>query len=46
VQLLIGEGEKAVQVRFNERQLTAAAIEKAILGIRQALGTSRRRCRS
>lgn len=38
VQLLIGEGEKAVQVRFNERQLTAAAIEKAILGIRQALG--------
>ncbi|MBK1718758.1 AAA family ATPase [Thiocystis violacea] len=38
VQILLGEGENAVQIRFNERALTAAAIEMAIIGIRQALG--------
>jgi hypothetical protein len=38
VQILIGDGENAVQIRFNERALTAAAIETAIRGIRQALG--------
>jgi hypothetical protein len=38
VQILIGDGENAVQIRFNERELTAAAIETAIRGIRQALG--------
>jgi hypothetical protein len=38
VQILIGEGENAVQIRFNERELSAAAIETAIRGIRQALG--------
>jgi len=38
VQVILGEGENAVQVRFNERELTAAAIETAIRGIRQALG--------
>lgn len=38
MQILIGEGENAVQIRFNERELTAAAIETAIHGIRQALG--------
>jgi hypothetical protein len=38
VQILIGEGESAVQIRFNERELTAAAIETAIRGIRSALG--------
>ncbi len=38
VQIILGEGENAVQIRFNERELTAAAIETAIQGIRQALG--------
>lgn len=38
VQIILGEGENAVQVRFNERKLTAAAIETAIRGLRQALG--------
>ncbi|MGC1951585.1 MAG: chitobiase/beta-hexosaminidase C-terminal domain-containing protein, partial [Gammaproteobacteria bacterium] len=38
VQIILGEGENAVQIRFNERTLTAAAIETAIRGIRQALG--------
>jgi len=38
VQIILGEGESAVQIRFNERELTAAAIETAIRGIRQALG--------
>ncbi|MFW5397907.1 MAG: Fn3 domain-containing protein [Candidatus Accumulibacter regalis] len=38
VQIILGEGENAVQVRFNERRLTAAAIETAIRGLRQALG--------
>jgi len=38
VQILIGEGEMAVQIRFNDRPLTASAIEAAINGIRQALG--------
>ena len=38
VQIILGEGENAVQVRFNERELTAAAIETAIRGIRAALG--------
>jgi hypothetical protein len=38
VQIILGEGESAVQVRFNERELTAAAIETAIRGIRAALG--------
>ena len=38
VQIILGEGENAVQVRFNERELTAAAIETAIRGLRQALG--------
>jgi hypothetical protein len=37
VQIVLGEGENAVQVRFNERRLTAAAIEAAIDGIRQAV---------
>lgn len=41
VQIILGEGENAVQVRFNERELTAAAIETAIKGIRQALGDER-----
>ena len=38
VQIILGEGENAVQIRFNERELTAAAIETAICGIRAALG--------
>ncbi len=38
VQIILGEGENAVQIRFNERELTAAAIETAIRGIRSALG--------
>ena len=38
VQIILGEGESAVQIRFNERELAAAAIETAIRGIRQALG--------
>lgn len=38
VQIILGEGESAVQVRFNERELTAVAIETAIRGIRAALG--------
>ena len=38
VQIILGEGESAVQVRFNDRELTAAAIETAIRGIRAALG--------
>ena len=38
VQILIGEGEMAAQIRFNDRPLTASAIEAAINGIRQALG--------
>jgi hypothetical protein len=38
VQILIGAGETAVQIRFNDRALTVAAIEMAIAGIRQALG--------
>jgi Protein of unknown function (DUF499)/Fn3 associated len=38
VQIILGEGESAVQIRFNDRELTAAAIETAIRGIRQALG--------
>jgi hypothetical protein len=38
VQIILGEGENAVQVRFNERELTATAIETAIRGIRAALG--------
>ncbi|WP_200335542.1 hypothetical protein [Thiocystis violacea] len=38
VQILLGEGESAVQVRFNERELTTAAIETAINGLRDALG--------
>ena len=41
VQIILGEGESAVQIRFNERELTAAAIETAITGIRQALGDER-----
>ena len=38
VQILIGEGENAVQIRFNDRALTAAAIETAIRGMREAIG--------
>jgi hypothetical protein len=38
VQMILGEGENAVQIRFNERRLTAAAIETAIRGIRAAMG--------
>ena len=38
MQILIGEGEMAAQIRFNDRPLTASAIEAAINGIRQALG--------
>ncbi len=38
VQILIGTGETAAQIRFNDRALTVAAIETAIAGIRQALG--------
>ncbi len=38
VQILIGEGETAAQIRFNDRPLNAAAIDTAIRGIRQALG--------
>ncbi len=38
VQILIGEGEKAVQIRFNDRELTAAAIETAIRGMREVIG--------
>lgn len=38
VQVILGEGENAVQVRFNERRFTAAAIRPAIPGLRQALG--------
>ena len=38
VQIIIGEGEHAVQIRFNERALTAAAIETAIRGVRTAIG--------
>jgi hypothetical protein len=38
VQIILGEGESAVQIRFNERELTASAIETAIQGMREALG--------
>ena len=38
VQIVIGEGEHGVQLRFNDRELTAAAIETAIGGIRDAIG--------
>lgn len=38
VQIILGDGENAVQIRFNERELTAAAIETAIRGMREALG--------
>ncbi|TVQ88665.1 MAG: ATP-binding protein [Chromatiaceae bacterium] len=38
VQILIGDGESAVQIRFNDRALTAAAIETAIRGMREAIG--------
>jgi hypothetical protein len=38
VQIMLGEGENAVQIRFNERELTAAAIETAVRGMREALG--------
>jgi hypothetical protein len=38
VQIILGEGENAVQIRFNERALTAGAIETAIRGMREALG--------
>jgi hypothetical protein len=38
VQIVIGEGENGVQMRFNDRELTAAAIETAIRGIREAIG--------
>lgn len=38
VQIILGEGENAVQIRFNDRELNTAAIETAIRGIRQALG--------
>ncbi|MEA3276394.1 MAG: chitobiase/beta-hexosaminidase C-terminal domain-containing protein, partial [Pseudomonadota bacterium] len=38
VQIILGEGENAVQIRFNERELTATAIETAIRGMRDALG--------
>jgi hypothetical protein len=41
VQVILGEGENAVQIRFNERTLTAAAIETAIRGIREALHDER-----
>jgi len=38
VQIILGEGEQAVQIRFNDRELDAAAIETTILGIRAAVG--------
>jgi hypothetical protein len=38
VTILIGEGEHAVQIRFNERVLTPGAIETAIRGLREAIG--------
>jgi hypothetical protein len=38
VQIILGEGENAVQIRFNERELTAAAIESAINGMRKTIG--------
>jgi hypothetical protein len=38
VQILIGDGESAVQIRFNDRALTAGAIETAIRGMREAIG--------
>ncbi|EIC21648.1 anti-phage-associated DUF499 domain-containing protein [Thiorhodovibrio frisius] len=38
VMIVIGEGEHGVQIRFNERELTLAAIETAIRGVREAIG--------
>lgn len=38
VQVLLGEGENAVQVRFHDRELTAAVIEATIQGLREAIG--------
>jgi hypothetical protein len=38
VQIILGKGENVAQIRFNERELTAAAIETAIHGMREALG--------
>jgi len=38
VQIVIGEAENGVQMRFNDRELTAAALETAIRGIRDAIG--------
>ncbi len=38
VMIVIGEGEHGVQIRFNERELTPAAIKTAIRGVREAIG--------
>ena len=36
--LLVGEGENAVQVSFNQRELTVGMLEKIITSLRSALG--------
>lgn len=38
VTLQIGEGENTVSVRFAEREISASILEKAIFGLRSALG--------
>jgi hypothetical protein len=38
VQIILGDGEQAVQIRFNDRELDANTIEAAIHGMRAAIG--------
>lgn len=38
VRIILGKGENAVQIHFNEHELTAVAIETAIYGMRETLG--------
>jgi hypothetical protein len=38
VQIILGDGEQAVQIRFNDRELDADTIEAAIHGMRAAIG--------
>lgn len=38
VQVIIGENEDAVTLKFNAREVTAAVIEQAICALRQAIG--------
>lgn len=40
VRVIIGDGENATNIRFGQREVTVSAIEKAIEGIRSALGNA------